>query len=442
VNVRYVKVISVVSLMAFGLLATTNVASAATPSSGNTYNCTGGNVKSGTYGSIVITGVCYMRRGTVVVQGDLVVAPGALLDAVTPGDPGSHPLVPATVLVGGSVFVGAGAVLLLGCSPNISCPTGVTYDRIGGSLTAFGALAVVVHSTAIGGSLSMFGGGGGTDTCTSIPPLWLEDPALANGEGPGHPIPVYSDAEDNSVGGNLSFTGLQSCWLGSLRNEVSGSAIFIGNSMGDPDALEINNNLISGSMVCFGNQPAVQYGDGGSAPNMVGGFGIGECGFNVVVPNPAPEAGEGPGVPEHIAVSTWSLATYSGTHTQTSGKSFVFGKTKSHDKIIGEKNKVVLAGSGLTGAVKEKVLVTAFPGGNQSFTAVDKCTCSFDGQSGTVSLRAYGTTSSTGVTSGTFLVTSGGTGSGGLATLAGYGTFSNAGQPAGTLSLVEHLRIT
>lgn len=211
--------------------------------------------------------------------------------------------------------------------------------------------------------------------------------------------------------------------------------------MGDPDALEIDNNLTSGNMICFANQPAVQFGDGGSAPNLVGGFGIGECGFNVVVPNPAPEAGEGPGVPEHIAVSTRSLATYSGTHTQTSGKTLVFGKTKSHDKLLGEKNKDVLAGSGLAGAVKEQLLATVFPGGSESFAAQDTCTCSFDGQSGTVVIRAYGTASSSGV-SGIFLVVSGGAGSGGLATLAGYGTFSSAGQPEGTLSLVENLRIT
>ena len=440
--VRYVKVICVGALMFFGLLATTSVASAAGPPSGSSYNCTGGNVKSGTYTSIIITGVCYMRRGTVVVQGDLTVAPGALLDAASPGDPASHPLVPATVSVGGNVFVGPGAVLFLGCSPNIFCPTGITYDHIGGSLTALGALGVVVHSTAIGGSFSLYGGGGGTDTCTSIPALWLEDPSLANGEGPGVPIPVFTDAEDNSIGGNLSVAGEQSCYIGILRNEVRGTAAFIGNSMGDPNAMGIVNNLIGGNMICFGNQPAVQYGSTGAAPNLVGGFGIGECGFNVVVPNPAPEAGEGPGVPEHIAVSTASLANYSGTHTQTSGESLVFGKTKSHDKIVGEKNKDVLAGSGLTGTVKEKVLATVFPGGDQAFNAIDKCTCSFDGQSGTVGIRAYGTTSSSGVTTGTFLVITGGPGSGGLATLSGYGTFSNAGQPAGTLSLAEYLRIT
>jgi hypothetical protein len=34
-------------------------------------------------------------------------------------------------------------------------------------------------------------------------------------------------------------------------------------------------------MTCLKNDPAVQYGDSGAAPNLVGGLGIGECGFNV-----------------------------------------------------------------------------------------------------------------------------------------------------------------
>jgi hypothetical protein len=79
---------------------------------------------------------------------------------------------------------------------------------------------------------------------------------------------------------------------------------------------------------------------------------------------------------------------------------------------------------------------------DKSFTAVDNCACSFEGQSGTVTIRPSGTVSPNGSESGTFLIGSGGASSGGLATLAGYGTFSRWGQPAGTLSLVEHLRIT
>jgi len=451
---KVLRFVPVLMLALSGVLVATTSAAGAAPAAswhrhGHTYNCTGGTVAPGHYNSMIITGVCYMPAGTISIRRDLIVAPGALLDATTPGDPTATPLLPATVLVGGNVFVGDGAVLFLGCSPNISCSEAVTYDRIGGNLTAIGALGVVVHSTTIDGNFSLLGGGDrltGAAACTTIPALWGSDPSLANGEGPGVPVPVYSDAEDNFIGGNLTVIGLESCWLGSLRDQVGRSATFIANTMGDPDAMEIDNNLIGRNMTCFDNLPAVQYGDGGAAPNMVGGFGRGECGFKVLDPNPAPA-----GTLEHIAVSTWSLGKYYGTHVQTSNvETITFGTTKSNDTLVGALNNDTLNGTGLTGSITvvpktpvgstgEAVLATVHPNGSESFLAFDTCTCSFDGQSGTVTIRAYGTTSANGFTRGTFLITSG---TGGLATLAGWGKFSSYGQPANTLGLVEHLRIT
>lgn len=314
---------SSVALIALVLTpATVASASSRGPAWQQPYDCTGGTIPPGTYGSVVITGVCYMLAGNIVVQGDVSVVPGAMLDAVTSGDPTTGtPVVPATVQIGGSMYVGYGAALLFGCSPNITCtsPPGITYDRIGGNLVAFGAQGVVVHSASVGGSISLFGGGGGAAgaTCQSQKPKkpiktdlepWSEDPTLDF-------TPVYSDVEDTNVGGNISMIGLTSCWLGSLRNEVRGNAVYIGNTMGDPDAMEVGNNLIGGGMVCFNNTPQVQFGDGGSAPNIVSGYAAGECGFDVTVPNPAPEAGEGTGILEHISVSTSSLQTYYDTYT-------------------------------------------------------------------------------------------------------------------------------
>lgn len=470
---KTVKALKLVSLIAltFFLVTGAAVADHAAPAPrDHTYTCTGGNIPPGTYRSILVTGVCYMPVGTINVRKDLTVAPGALLDAVTPGDPVATPLLPATVLVGGDVSVGKGAVLFLGCSPNISCPKAVTYDRIGGNLTATGALGVVVHSVSIGGNFSLLGGGGGviggaetgvcggnpaTNTPAPVPPLWASDPSLGNGEGPGMPIPVYSDAEDNSIGGNLTIVGLQSCWLGSLRNQIGGSATIAHNTMGDPDAVEVENNLVGRDMTCRSNLPAVQFGDSGAAPNIVGRRAAGECGFGVVALNPPPEAMAGPGIPEHVAVSARSLGTYWGTHTQigASVESVTFGTTTSGETLVGALNNDVLAGGGLTGTITvvpgsptgstgEFVLSTAHANGSSSFIAQDNCNCSFRGQAGTVTIRAYGTTSAKGTTSGTFLVISGGEGNGGLSTLAGYGTFTSRGEPAGTLRLVEHLRIT
>jgi hypothetical protein len=441
---------------------TTSAVSAAPQWGGGTYTCTGGNVPPGTYQSMLVTGLCYMKVGTIVIRGNLTVGPGALLDAgANPGDPRSNPVVTATVRVAGNVFVGNGAVLVLGCSPNLlnACPHGLTFDSIGGSLTAVGALADVLHGTAIGGNVTVVGGGGGavggaaSGECDNTkvhpsPAPWSEDAALAN------LAPQYTDFEDGSVDGNLTVIGVRTCWMGTLNLQVRGSLTWAGNVTGDPDGNEVANNLMGGNLACLGNDPAVQFGDGGNAPNLVRGHAIGECGFNVVLPNPAPEAGQGPGIPEHITVRPDSLKTYYGSHTATRMTSLPPVTTESGYKITAVINSIVLAGTGLTGSGPrrpggEGVLTTVYPNGSKSFIAYDTCKCSLGGKPGAALLRFYGTTSPNGLTNGTFLIDSGGAAplipgrpNGPLATLAGWGTFSSAGQPAGTWSLVEHLRIT
>jgi hypothetical protein len=442
---------------------TTSAASAAPLwNGGGTYTCTGGNILPGTYKSIRVTGICYTPKGTIVVRKNLTVAPGALLDAVTPGDPpGKTPVVPATVLIGGNVFVGKGAVLLLGCSPNISCPTGISFDRIRGNLTAVGAQAVVVHSASIGGNFSLIGGGGGAAAATcnvqkpgspTIKDLepWSLDPNLDF-------TPVYSDNEDGSVGGSVTVIKLTSCWLGTLRNRIAGNVTAIGNTMGDPDAMEVNGNLLGGNITCLHNDPAVQFGDGMQTSNLVGGFGFGECGFKVVKPNPAPNPTSKPPVPAgplvHISVSLRSLKTYFGKHIASHVASLPPVMTKSGYTITADLNNFKLKGTGLTGSGTvnlsappgtsgDAVLSTVKRDGSSMFIAYDTCTCRFHGKTGTVLLRFYGTTSPNGFTYGTFLVTSGGAANGALANLTGWGRFSSVGNWSRTWRLVEYLRIT
>jgi len=448
--VRAARAISVTSLLLLALLVGAAAASARDYQGGDRgsdYTCTGGPIAPGTYRSIRITGICTMPAGTIVVRSDLFVAPGALLDAVTPGDPSASPVVPASVYVGGNVFVGNGGVLVLGCSPNIACSSGVTYDRIGGNLTALGALGVVVHSANIGGNVTMLGGGGGaaggaeSGGCYTapIPAPWSEDAALSS---PTTGSPQYADFEDNSIGGNLTVVGVQTCWLGAFRNLVGGDARFIGDSTSDPNGMGVVNNLVAGRMACASNLPAVQFGSSGAAPNIVGGFASGECGFGVLVPNPAPAAGSG--IDEHISVPSWRLQTYRGTHTATNVSTQSCGTTESGHQLLGLTGTAVLAGGGLTGSPEEQELITVHRSRAESFTVEDLCSsCSFDGQTGPVIIAAKGTTSASGLTRGTFLTISGGSFfAGGLDTLAGYGKFSSAGEPAGTVRLIEHLGIT
>lgn len=256
------------------------------------YVCTGGQIPSGTYSSVSVTGICEVSGGSVTVTGNVMVAPGALLDATTPGSSG----LPGQVVVGGNVIVGAGAVLFLGCDKSILCSSGSTFgsDKVGGSVIASGALGVDIHAVTVNGSISMVGGGGGPAMLTggpgsgacfgltgsSAPAPWSEDP------GPLSTFPVYSDVEDSTIGGNLRIIGMETCYIGALRNSVGGNILDQNNLMGDPDANEVVNNMVQGNIVCTGSDPTVQFGDSGAAPNLVGGEAIGQCGFTVEQPDP------------------------------------------------------------------------------------------------------------------------------------------------------------
>ncbi len=58
--------------------------------------------------------------------------------------------------------------------------------------------------------------------------------------------PAYSDYEDNTIAGNMRVAGLNSCWLGSIRNQIGGSATFTDNTLADPDANEVLSSQIAG----------------------------------------------------------------------------------------------------------------------------------------------------------------------------------------------------
>jgi hypothetical protein len=104
--------------------------------------------------------------------------------------------------VKGDIVVGAGGTVLLGCEPEIGC-LNTTHDAVRGNVGADGALGVILHSDIIGGNVAYDGGGGGVN-CTP-------------GFGP-FAFGVYSDAEDHVISGNLTVSGLRSCWFGEFRN--------------------------------------------------------------------------------------------------------------------------------------------------------------------------------------------------------------------------------
>jgi hypothetical protein len=229
---------------------------------GSSLACAGGSIAAGTYSSVTVAGPCSVDSGSVTVTGNLVVAPGGALIAAFGG---------SDLTVAGNLSVGSNGVLILGCEPfaftcfndpdQVNGGTLSAAGTVGQNLTADGALAVLVHNTAVAGNAVVDGGGGGVNC----------DPVLLGIS------PAYATFEDVSIGRNASISGWRSCWLGFFRNTVAGNVNFSDNIVADPDGNEVATNIIGGTLNCSGNNPAAQVGDSGGAPNTVGRKATGEC---------------------------------------------------------------------------------------------------------------------------------------------------------------------
>jgi hypothetical protein len=222
-----------------------------------------GHIAPGTYTSIKVVGFCFIPGGNVVVQGDMTLVTGATLLANFPAGTPLGPEGDANVLVKGSVFVGERAMLLLGCSPGIGC-VNTTFDTVRGNLVASNALGVVLHSDVIGGNVHLDGGGGGV-TCTPSGIFALIG------------SPDYSNSSSDLIHGNLTVINLRSCWYGEFADIVLGNVYVAHNTFADPDATEVANNEVFGSLACFDNVPKAQFGDSTQPPNVVLGAIRGEC---------------------------------------------------------------------------------------------------------------------------------------------------------------------
>jgi hypothetical protein len=219
-------------------------------------SCAGGPIAPGSYASLTVSGFCLAAiPGTVNVTGNLTVASGGVLLAAFGA---------SNVTVGGNLVVQPGGILILGCEPfAFTCfddPNLRTNDSIAGNLAADGAVMVLAHADSIGGNVVQSGGGGGLN-CNLLP------------FGP----PAYSTYEDNTIKGNAIIEGLTTCWAGFFRNTVGGNVNYDNNMTFDEDGNEIATNTISGSLNCFANDPAIQFGDSRGIPNTVGGKVHGQC---------------------------------------------------------------------------------------------------------------------------------------------------------------------
>jgi hypothetical protein len=214
--------------------------------------------------------ICTVNAGSVKVKNNLTVLSGGILIAAYGGRDKVHG---SNLNVLGNLYVLTNGILVLGCEPvNYICyndpdqkvGTYFTRDTVGGSLIAEDALAVVAHLDVIGQDVTMTGGGGGVSSCSeSLPAL--------NG------APPYGDFEDMIIGGNLTITGWQSCWLGVARVVVAQNVDFNDNLTGDPDGNEIVTDSIRGNLNCAGNSPKPQIGDSGGSLDNVFGHAHGQC---------------------------------------------------------------------------------------------------------------------------------------------------------------------
>lgn len=219
------------------------------------YTCTGGEIPSGTYRSITVTGACSVPSGAVVkVTGNVYVAGGAQLDAQS---------APSTITVGHNVIGAAGSFVGLGCQPPsmtgnsahecATDPEGHSTVTVKGNVTAVNAAAVMLNGATVKQNVVLIGGG------SAIP--W--------------------SVKNTTIGGNLVVSGQKTDWLGALFNTIRGNAVFANIVVTDihPGApgVYIVRNTVTKNLVCYGLTPGVSGGFVPGSVNVVGGHALGQC---------------------------------------------------------------------------------------------------------------------------------------------------------------------
>jgi hypothetical protein len=198
--------------------AAIGITSSASAATSTPYTCSGGAISSGSYASITVTGYCWAQENAVInVVHNVDLAPGAILDAQW---------APATITVGHDVTVAAGALLGLGCqaptffTPNNTAhecstdaaaidengpppypytPTVDAYTTISvkGDITATDADTILLNGITVKGNVTLTGGGENVN-----------------------PWPI----KNNTIGHDLTVSGVSANWIGVLFNSVGHDA--------------------------------------------------------------------------------------------------------------------------------------------------------------------------------------------------------------------------
>lgn len=259
---------TMVSLAAAGTLMFPVGMATAAPSSGSALTCTGGEIASGTYSSVTIAGECTVPAGaTITITGNLNVLSNAMLDADS---------APSTITVGHNVVGYPGSSTGLGCtSAHGGCTAGGPDGNgpyagqqstilIRGNVSFDHVFNAALDGITVNGNVSSVGGGAGADFPGFIP----------------------FSVKDDTIGGNLSVSGLSTTWFGVIRTSVGGNVALSDITLGDPDGNEIVHDMIGKNLICTNMSPAPQIGDADegipdpSYPySTVGHRVIGQCGF-------------------------------------------------------------------------------------------------------------------------------------------------------------------
>jgi hypothetical protein len=257
----------------FGVAATglfgTAVAGAAP--SGSAYTCTGGNwtgdpststfipIPSGNYSSLTVAGVCITSPGTAInVTGNINVAPGGVFNAQS---------FSSTITVGHNVTAAAGSLLGLGCLPNqpghmnghpcLDDPAS-SIITVNGNVSATDAFLVLLNGITVNKNVTLTGGGGGGSGGAD----WAE--------------------KDDTIGGNLTISGVTPDWLGLEFSTIAGNANLSNITAIDPGdggfgAVNVVVNTIGHNLNCSGLGPRLSGGFIPGEVNTVGHKTTGQC---------------------------------------------------------------------------------------------------------------------------------------------------------------------
>ena len=201
--------------------------------------------------NVVVRGACAVKDGSATVKGSVTVTRGSTLLAISGHNDRTH-RGNSNLIIIGNLDVEQGATAILGCeaahSPcvddNQRHPRLNNKILIGDDVLGTEARAVILHETTVVQTVAQIGGGGG-EGCRSRPGVFKRLKS-----------PVFSDYEDDTIGGDLAVTGLRSCWLGILRDNVTAAVVLEHDKLADPDAIEVGANKIGGNLACIDNTMA------------------------------------------------------------------------------------------------------------------------------------------------------------------------------------------